>query len=510
MEPASSSRSVRSLREASGDGPGYRSPPHNYEAEQALLGAILVNNQTYDRVNEFLRAEHFQDPVHGRIYQAIGKLLERGQIANPVTLKGFFDQDGALAEVGGGAYLARLAASVVTIINAADYGRTIHDLFLRRQLITLGEDVVNDAFAQAIEQPAIAQIETAERRLFDLAETGQIEGGLKPLQDALKIAIEVAEAAYQRDSHVTGVTTGLHDLDKKLGGLHPSDLVILAGRPSMGKTALATNIGFNAARAFREERDESGRLVVREGAKVAFFSLEMSAEQLATRILAEQTSVSSDRIRRGDVKKDDFPRFVEVAQELSRLPFFIDDTPALTVSALRTRARRLKRQQGLGLIIVDYLQLMRGIENVRNENRVQEISEITRGLKAIAKELNVPVLALSQLSRAVEQREDKRPQLADLRESGSIEQDADVVMFVYREQYYLERGEPKQRTDENEDRFRERWDRWQERCNKVYNVAEVNIAKQRHGPIGTINLFFDGTVTKFADLAREDHLPDAD
>ncbi|MDF2764293.1 MAG: helicase, partial [Rhodospirillales bacterium] len=486
----------------------YRQPPHNYEAEQALLGAILVNNQVYDRVNEFLRAEHFFDPVHGRVYAAIGGLLERGQVANPVTLKGQFDQDPALAEVGGAQYLIRLAAAVVSIINAADYGRIVHDLYLRRQLIELGEEVVNEAYEHDSEVEATDQIEKAEQRLFTLAETGQIEGGPIILSQSLAQAIRTAEAAYKRDSHITGVTTGLSDLDKKLGGLHPSDLIILAGRPSMGKTALATNIAFNAALAYREVRDEAGQVKVLDGAKVAFFSLEMSSEQLATRILSEQTQISSDRIRRGEVREEDFPKFVEAAQRLSRLPFFIDDTPALSVSALRTRARRLKRQHGLGLIVIDYLQLMRPPAGSRSDNRVQEISDITRGLKAIAKELEVPVVALSQLSRAVENREDKRPQLADLRESGSIEQDADVVMFIFREQYYLERAEPKQRPDESDDKFNERFTRWQDRCTKVYNVAEVNIAKQRHGPIGTVELYFDGAVTKFGDLVREDHLPD--
>jgi replicative DNA helicase len=331
-------------------------------------------------------------------------MVERGQVANPVTLKMQFDQDPALTEVGGAQYLVRLAAAVVSIVNAADYGRIVHDLYLRRQLIELGEEVVNGAYEQESESTAVEQIEEAEQQLFTLAESGQIEGGPVILSQSLAQAIRTAEAAYKRDSHVTGVTTGLVDVDKKLGGLHPSDLIILAGRPSMGKTALATNIGFNAAMAYREIRDESGHIKVLDGAKVAFFSLEMSSEQLATRILSEQTGISSDRIRRGEVREDDFPKFVESAQRLSRLPFFIDDTPALSVSALRTRARRLKRQHGLGLIIIDYLQLMRPSAGARSENRVQEISDITRGLKAVAKELNVPVLALSQLSRAVENR----------------------------------------------------------------------------------------------------------
>ncbi len=500
-----SNRNVTPLRQSGDMGAGdigagdiaARIPPHNYEAEMALLGAILANNLVFDKVNEFLRPDHFADALHGRIYEAAGKLIERGQIANALTLKTLFDQDPALLEHGGAAYLARLAASVVSIINSEDYGRAIHDLHLRRQLIELGEEMVNTAHAQDLDLPATGQIETAEEQLFRLSETGDIESGLRPLTDALTGAIRMAEAAVKREGHVTGVTTGLVDLDKKLGGLQPSDLVILAGRPSMGKTALATNIAFNAAQAHMNSPENGGR--------VAFFSLEMSAEQLAMRILAERTDISSDRIRRGEISRDDdFTRLVIASQELQKLPLHIDDTPGLSVPALRTRARRLKRRHGLGLIVVDYLQLMRSPAGMRTENRVQEVSEITRGLKAIAKELDVPVLALSQLSRAVEQRDDKRPQLADLRESGSIEQDADVVMFIFREQYYHERNEPKQRDDETAEKFAARHSNWLERGDRVHNVAEVNIAKQRHGPIGTVELYFEGLVTKFGNLTRDD------
>jgi replicative DNA helicase len=476
----------------SGNAP-TRTPPVNFEAEQALLGAVLANNLVYDRVNEFLRPEHFADPLHGRIYAAIGKLVERGQIANPVTLKNLFDQDGALSEIGGATYLVQLAQSVVTVINAEDYGRTIHDLYLRRQLIDLGEITVNEAYIHDTDVTAVQQIEAAEGKLFALAETGQTEGGPKDFKTIVVSALQMAEAAFKRDSHLTGVTTGLTDIDRKLGGLQPSDLIILAGRPSMGKTALATNMGFNAASAFKEENTGTRY-------KVAFFSMEMSSEQLALRIMAEKSGVASDRIRRGDIKGDEeFIRVVEAANEMSSAGFFIDDTPALSIPALRTRARRLKRQHGLDLIIIDYLQLMRSA-NARSENRVQEISEITRGLKAIAKELNVPVIALSQLSRAVEQRDDKRPQLADLRESGSIEQDADVVMFVYREEYYHERKKP---GDHETDKMME----WQREMERVHNVAEVIIAKQRHGPIGTVPLQFEGMLTKFSDLLRSDYVP---
>jgi replicative DNA helicase len=502
--PSAVPSNVTPLRE--GDG-AYRTPPHNIEAEQALLGAILLNNATFHRVAEFLLPDHFAEGVHGRIFAAIAKLIERGQIANPVTLKNLFDQDGALAEIGGAQYLARLATSVVTIINAEDYGRTIYDLYLRRQLITIGEDTVNDAYNHDLDRPASVQIEQAEKKLFDLAVNGQHEGGFRAFSQALTEAITMAETAFKRSGRTTGVSTGFTDLDKLLGGLHPSDLIVLAGRPSMGKTALATNIGFNAAKAYRPTRGPDGKITAEDGAVIGFFSLEMSAEQLATRVLSEESRVASDRIRRGDVSHDDFGRFVQASQKLASVPLFIDDTPALTIAGLRTRARRLMRQQGLGLVIVDYLQLLRGSGDGM-ENRVQEISEITRGLKALAKELNVPVLALSQLSRAVEQREDKRPMLSDLRESGSIEQDADVVMFVFREEYYLSRGEPTRRPEENDDKFNERYARWQERLEEVHGTGEVIIAKQRHGPIGKVTLRFDGETTRFENFVRGDHLPD--
>jgi len=435
--------------------------------------------------------------------------LGRGQIANPVTLKNLFDQDGALTEIGGAQYLARLAGAAAAIINAEDYGRAVHDLYLRRELIALGEDVVNDAFRQDLDNPAREQIERVEKKLFDLATTGETEGGFRAFGTALTSAILNAEAAFKRSGKTVGVATGFVDLDRKLGGLHPSDLVVLAGRPSMGKTALATNIAFYAARNYRPAVEREGK-TAEDGAVVGFFSLEMSAEQLATRILAEESGVSSDRIRRGDVSHEDFDKFVQASQQLAALKLFIDDTPALSVAALRTRARRLKRQQGLGLIVIDYLQLLRPSSQTRaQENRVQEISEITRGLKALAKELDVPVLALSQLSRAVEQREDKRPMLADLRESGSIEQDADVVMFIFREEYYLSR-EPTRRPDEAESKFSDRYQEWRERLEIVHGLGEIIIAKQRHGPIGTVKLRFDAETTKFDNYMAPDHLPTAD
>jgi replicative DNA helicase len=455
-----------------------RTPPHNIEAEQALLGALLVNNVVHEKISEFLEPDHFYDPVHERIYGAIATLINRGQIADPKTLRGLFENDPALAAVGGANYLIDLAANVVTIFNVEDYAHLIHDLHLRRQLISLGTDVVNEA------------------KLFELARTGETDRGFVKLEKALSVSIKLAEEAHRRDNHITGVTTGFTSMDRMMGGLQRSDLVILAGRPSMGKTALATNMAFNAAHAYFKSEG-------REGSGVAFFSLEMSSEQLATRLLGDFSSVPSDKIRRGEIKTEDFTKFVEASQILSRVPLYIDDTPGLSVAALRTRARRLKRMvPNLGLIIVDYLQLLRGTGTRREENRVQEVSEITRGLKALAKELDVPVLALSQLSRAVEMREDKKPQLSDLRESGSIEQDADVVMFVYREEYYHARSEPTRRQDEDEGRFNDRYSRWMSRGEEVKNIAEILVAKQRHGPIGTIELHFDGQFTRFSNLEK--------
>jgi replicative DNA helicase len=498
--------SITPLRETETESE-IRVAPYNIEAEQALLGAIFRNNLAHGRVSDFLEAEHFGNAVHARIYAAIGKLVERGQIANPVTLKNLFDQDGALAEIGGAQYLTRLAESAVTIINAEDYGRRIHDLHLRRQLIGLGEDVVNDAFRHDLDDDAITQIERAEARLFELASTGQAEGGPRPFHTALASAINAAESAFKRDGRTVGVATGFIDLDKKMGGLHPSDLIIAAGRPGMGKTAFATNIAFNAAKAYRAVPGQDGRPIAEDGAVIGFFSLEMSAEQLATRILAEESGVPSDRIRRGDVRREDFDKFVAASQRLASVPLYIDDTPALSIAALRTRARRLKRQHGLGLIVVDYLQLMRPATASRGlDNRVQEISEITRGLKAIAKELDVPVLALSQLSRQVEQREDKRPQLADLRESGSIEQDADVVMFIFREEYYRGR-EPKIEENETQEKFNKRNEEWHDLMERIHGIAEIIIAKQRHGPIGTVKLHFEAEITKFDNYIGPETLP---
>jgi replicative DNA helicase len=469
-----------------------RQMPHNADAEQGLLGALLIDNRAYEKVADFLKPEHFYAPAHGRIYGIIAKLIERGQIASPVTVKALVHEDEDLAHLGGGAYLADLAASVVSILSVEDYGRTIFDLHLRRQLIAMGEEMVNDAHKFDIDQSPTEQIEATERKLYELATVGDNSGsGFVPFSTSLTGAISMAEAAYRRSSHISGVTTGLRDLNKKLGGLQPSDLLILAGRPSMGKTSLATNIAFNAAQAYARSNGK-------EGAVVAFYSLEMSAQQLATRILSEVSEVGSEKIRKGEVRDVEFRRFVEASQTLATIPFYIDDTPALSIAQVRTRSRRLKRQHGLGLIVVDYLQLLRGTGQAA-ESRVLEISEITRGLKALAKELSVPVLALSQLSRAVEQRDDKRPQLSDLRESGTIEQDSDVVMFVFREEYYIERRQPTEGTPEHLT--------WQAEMERAHNIAEVIIGKQRHGPVGTVKLHFDGQFTRFGDLdtVHEDH-----
>jgi len=481
-------------------GLSQRLPPSNIQAEQALLGALLANNKAYERVSEFLVADHFADPIHGRIYQAISRRIESGQLADAVTLKAEFEHAGVLEEVGGTSYLTQLLSAMVGIINAGDYGRVVYDTWLRRQLIDLGEVVVNNAFGATADLDGPQQIEAAEQALFDLAADGGGGGGFVSFERALTEAIAGAERAFKRAGHVTGLSTGLRDLDSKMGGLHPSDLVILAGRPGMGKTALATKIAFGAAKAIMADARTVDQNAVPKQT-VAIFSLEMSAEQLATRLLSEEARVSGDRIRRGDIGQKDFDKFVQVSREIASLPLQIDDTPAITMSALRTRCRRLKRTKGLALVIVDYLQLMRPAAGTRPENRVLEISMITQGLKALAKELAIPVIALSQLSRQVENREDKRPQLADLRESGSIEQDADAVLFVYRDEYYLEQKMPKEVGFEGSgEKFHTAMEEWQQRMAKAHNRADLIIAKQRHGPTGTIPLLFEGEFTRFGDL----------
>lgn len=479
-------------------GLSQRLPPANLPAEQALLGALLANNKAYERVSDFLAAEHFAHGAHGRIFQSVARRIETGQLADAVTLRAEFEHSGVLDEVGGAAYLAQLLSAMVGIINAGEYGRTIHDAWLRRQLIDLGETMVNRAFGAdpipGLDQgmDGAAQIEAAEQALYELATRGTGDGGFVTFERALIEAVQGAERAYRR-SGPSGLPTRLSDLDSKTGGLHASDLVVLAGRPGMGKTALATKMAFGAAQALRDDP------LAQPNGAVAIFSLEMSAEQLATRLLAEETKISSDRIRRGDIGQKDFNSFVEVSRNIASLPIYIDDTPAITLSAMRTRARRLKRTKGLALIVVDYLQLMRPAAGTRPENRVLEISQITQGLKAIAKELAVPVLALSQLSRAVESREDKRPQLSDLRESGTIEQDADSVLFLYRDVYYLQQREPKKMNFEG-DKFEVAYQKWTSDMEEVHNKADLIIAKQRHGPTGAIQLFFDPNLTRFGNI----------
>ncbi|ETW14725.1 replicative DNA helicase [Roseivivax marinus] len=467
--------------------------PHSVEAEQQLLGAILTNNDVYDRVASVISAKHFYDPVHAKIYEVAAARIARNQLASPVTLKAFMEEDEGLKELGGGAYLVRLAGAAVSSFAVRDYAQMIYDLAVRRDLIALGRDISAKAAKIDVSSEPKEQIVEAEQELYRMAEQGQGEKGFVSFLRAVTDAVNVANAAYQREGQLSGISTGLVDLDRKLGGLHPSDLLILAGRPSMGKTSLATNIAFNVAKAYRKGTKPDGTEGAVEGGVVGFYSLEMSAEQLAARILSEAAEVPSEQIRRGDMHEDEFRRFVEAAKALEACPLFIDDTPALPIAQLAARARRLKRTHGLDVLMVDYLQLVRGTG--KGDNRVQEIAEISMGLKAIAKELNIPVVALSQLSRTVESRDDKRPQLSDLRESGSIEQDADVVMFVFREEYYKEREKPG-------DHDLERMAAWQEEMERLHGRAEVIIGKQRHGPIGTVELSFEGQFTRFGNLVK--------
>jgi replicative DNA helicase len=478
--------------------PEYRVAPNNIDAEQALLGAVLVNNDAYYRVSDFLEPVHFFEELHRRIYEVATSLIKAGKVATPITLKTFLG-DADLGGVTVSQYLARLAAEATTVINAEDYGRTIYDLAIRRSLIGIGEDMVNVAYDAPVETSPRDQIEETERRLYELAEKGKYDGGFQRFSDALTTAIDMAAAAYKRDGGLSGISTGLRDLDRDVGGLQRSDLVILAGRPGMGKTALATNIAFNIAKAYHGEKQPDGTVKTVNGGIIGFFSLEMSAEQLATRIIAEQSGVPSFKIRRGSITEADFYKITEAARDMQTVPFHIDQTGGISIAQLAARARRLKRQRGLDVLVVDYIQLLSGSAK-KGDSRVQEVTEITTGLKALAKELDVPILALSQLSRQVEARDDKRPQLSDLRESGSIEQDADVVMFVFREEYYLKNKEPKAGTEEH---FK-----WQDEMGQVHGKAEVIIGKQRHGPTGTVQLAFQADVTRFADLADELKLPE--
>ena len=459
--------------------------PSNLEAEQALIGSVLVNNDVIDEVSSFIRPSIFYDPAHIKIYEVIENLNNKGMVANPITLKNYFEKDNMLNEVGGTEYLVKLTRFSGSTKQAIDYAKIIHEMYLRRELVSISEKLSYDTLnANTQEQDAENIIESTEKSLFNLAERGSFSQSFIEFNKAIDKTIEMATLAMKSDRGIVGVPTGLTDLDQKLGGLHKSDLIILAGRPSMGKTALATNIAYNAAQNILSRQEKSS---------VAFFSLEMSSEQLSTRILSEQARIKSDSIRQGNVTEEEINRYIETSRNIYNLPLFIDETPAITIATLSNRARRIKRLEGLSLIVVDYIQLMRSSSN-KNDGRVQEISEITQGLKAIAKELSVPVLALSQLSRAVEQRDDKQPQLADLRESGSIEQDADVVMFVYREAYYLERKQPKLGSIEHAE--------WQSKMNDVNGLADIILGKQRHGPTGTIKVEFEGIYTKFKDLTK--------
>ena len=459
--------------------------PSNLEAEQALLGSILVNNDIIDEISNIVKSSTFYDPGHIKIYEVIENLNNKGMIANPITLKNFFEKDNMLNEVGGTEYLVKLTRFSGSTKQAIDYAKIIHEMYLRRELVIVSDKLSSDTLnTDTQDKNAEKIIEETEKSLYDLAERGSFSQSYLKFNNALDETIKMATLAMQSDQGIVGVPTGLTDLDEKLGGLHKSDLVILAGRPSMGKTALATNIAFNASKHILSRQEKSC---------VAFFSLEMSSEQLSTRILSEQARIKSDDIRRGKVTEEEINRYIETSRNIYDLPLFIDETPAISIAALSNRARRIKRLHGLGLIVVDYIQLMRSSSN-KNDGRVQEISEITQGLKALAKELSVPVLALSQLSRAVEQRDDKQPQLADLRESGSIEQDADVVMFVYREEYYLERKQPKLGSIEHAE--------WQSKMNDVNGLADIILGKQRHGPTGTVKVEFEGIYTKFKDLGK--------
>lgn len=467
--------------------------PHSIEAEQQLLGAILTNNDVYDRVASIIKAEHFYEPVHARIFEVAAARIAKNNLASPVTLSSFLQDDLGLQELGGSAYLARLAGAAIAGFAVRDYAQMIYDLAIRRELIALGQDIAAKAKTISVDQEPKEQIIQAEQALYKLGEEGNSDSGFQSFLKAVTAAVDVANNAYQREGGLAGISTGLIDMDKKLGGLHKSDLLILAGRPSMGKTSLATNIAYNIAKAYKRGLRADGTEGPIEGGVVGFYSLEMSAEQLAARILSEAAEIPSEQIRKGDMTEAEFRRFVEAAKRLESCPLYIDDTPALPISQLAARARRLKRTHGLDVLIIDYLQLVRPA--TAKDSRVNEVSEITQGMKAIAKELDIPVIALSQLSRQVENRDDKRPQLSDLRESGSIEQDADVVMFVFREEYYKEREKPG-------DHDMDKMVIWQEEMDRLHGRAEVIIGKQRHGPIGTVDLSFEGKFTRFGNIIK--------
>ena len=459
--------------------------PSNIEAEQALLGSVLVNNDIIDEISHIIKFNEFFDPVHTKIYNSIEKLHNKGMIANPITLKTSFEKDESLSDIGGTDYLVKLTRLSSSTKQSIDYAKIIHEKFVKRELIKISENLSDDAIDEKTDKSGEDIIQDTEKLLFDLAERGTFNQSFLKFEQALDQTIEMATNAMKSDQGIVGIPTGLKDLDERLGGLHKSDLIIIAGRPSMGKTALATNIAYYAAKKILDNNQKTS---------VAFFSLEMSSEQLSTRIISEQSRIKSNDIRRGKISEEEFNRLIETSRNIHQLPLVIDETPAITIATLSNRARRIKRLFGLNLIVVDYIQLMT-TGSKRFDGRVQEISEITQGLKALAKELNVPVLALSQLSRAVEQRDDKKPQLSDLRESGSIEQDADVVMFVFREEYYLERKEPKLGSIEHAE--------WQSKMNEIIGAADIIIGKQRHGPTGNVKVEFEGIYTKFKDAKNK-------
>ena len=463
--------------------PISRDAPMNIGAEQALLGAIISNNLALEKVENFLEPEHFSSKINGLIFKTLKKLISNDQVADLNTLKIFLENDDDFIDNGGMSYLLKISENSISIINSKQYGELIYDLFIRRKLINLGTNLINESYENFEEQDSNEIIENIESNLFNLTNEGETQKGPKQFDNILEDTIEYAEKAFKKSEDVVGLKTGLNDFDKKIGGLHKSDLIIVAGRPSMGKTAFATNIASNICNNKKSKKKTN----------VLFFSLEMSSEQLATRILSEISKISSEGIRTGNLSKNEFEKLIKSSENLKDLSLFIDDSPALTISSIRTRSRRLKRKQGLDLIIIDYLQLLSGESRNLNDNRVKEISDITRGLKAIAKELNIPIVALSQLSRKVEDREEKRPQLADLRESGSIEQDADLVVFLYREEYYLARTEPPEGTEKHI--------MWTSKMEKVHNIAEAIVAKHRHGPISRVKLHFSAANTKFSDLA---------
>ena len=469
--------------------------PTNLEAEQAVLAAVLMKNRALEKISEFLRPEDFSHPAHQEIYKLALRQFAAGIPFDIITAKNYLDQQGTLESVGGVEYLTQLASAGATVVNVEQYGRIVHENAVRRELIDFGQSVTDAAFIEDLDNPVSAQIETAEQKLFNLSMTGDTTRDVVPIANALKDALAEAEIAYKADGKLSGLTTGLVDLDHVISGMHKSNLIIIAGRPGMGKTTLAMNIAFNAANAIF-----SGRANEQYKGAVAFFSLEMGASELAARVLSSQTRIPSSAMREGSSLNDeDFLKMAQFADAIGRIPLFIDDTPGMSLPMIRTRVRRLARKyNGIALIVIDYLQLLTLPGGKRNDNRVQELSEITRGLKMLAKEFNVPVIALSQLSRSVESRDDKRPQLADLRESGSIEQDADIVMFTYREEYYLQNRDPSRRLSNtpNEKSI----DSWQNRLEKAKGKADIIIGKNRHGRTDTVTVAFLAEYSLFDNL----------